>query len=102
MIIRIKQIIDGRLLINDDPALQSLGVSAGLFTRQIVIDDPVDQHIADLVGTGMPDDDIARIMDIPVQAVRNRIEGLLVANGLTYRTQLAVIQASLVKVPDFA
>jgi hypothetical protein len=37
-----------------------------------------------------------------IQKVRNRIESLLASNDLAYRTQLAVIRASLLKVPDFS
>ena len=41
-------------------------------------------------------------MDWPIQRVRNRIENLLSNNQLSYRTQLAVIRAASLKVPDFS
>lgn len=57
-----------------------------------------DRHIADLVGIGLTDEEIARVIDRSLQHTRNRIEHLLFSNDLTHRTQLAVIRASLTNV----
>lgn len=98
----IAHIIDGTWTFENDPSLQGLAVSRGLLTRHLTFSDADDQHIADLVGTGLPDEDIAFFMEWTVQRVRNRIEHLLVENDLSFRTQLAVVQAASLKVPDFS
>lgn len=83
------------------PSLQGLSHLRGLLARELIFEDADDQPVADLVGTGLSDDDIARVMGWTIQPVRNRIENLLASNELTSRTQLVVLRASRLKVPDF-
>jgi len=99
---RISQIIDGSWSLENEPALRELAITPGLLTQQLVFQDSHDEQIADLLGTGLPDDDIAILMDMTIQQVRNRIANLLTQNELSYRTQLAVVRAASVKVPDFS
>jgi len=102
MLERIERIIDGTWTFESEPWLRELGVTRGLLARELILDEDTDDQIVDLVSTGLPDDDIAVLMDWTIQRVRNRIEALLSANDLSYRTQLAVIRAASLKVPDFS
>jgi len=99
---RIQDIVAGRWHLEDEPLIRDLGLTNGLFDRDLVIEVEDDRHIADLVGIGLTDEEIARVIDRSLQHTRNRIENLLATNELAYRTQLAVIRASLLKVPDFS
>lgn len=99
---RVSEIINGSWSLENEPVLRGLAITPGLLTRQLVFNDSHDEQIADLLGTGLPDDDIAVLMDMTVQHVRNRIENLLTHNELSYRTQLAVVRAASLKVPDFS
>jgi DNA-binding NarL/FixJ family response regulator len=74
----------------------------GMLARELELSDGNDEQLVDLMATGLPDEDIASLMDWTVQRVRNRIERLLDDNALMYRTQLAVIRAASLKVPDFS
>lgn len=98
---QVARIVDGAWRLESDPAVRGLALTRGLLAKELTLSDADDRHIADLVGTGLPDDEIAAVMDWSIQAVRNRIESLLAANQLSYRTQLAVIRAASLKVPDF-
>ena len=102
MLTRIEQIIDGSWTFESEPWLRDLGLTRGLLARDLVLTDESDQQIVDLLSTGLPDEDLALLMDWTVQRVRNRIEKLLFDNELSYRTQLAVIRAASLKLPDFS
>ena len=99
---RLNAVVDGSWHLSRDPAVTGLGLSHGLLSREPVIRNREDREIADLLGGGLTDDEIADLLGIPVQRVRNRIEHLIFENDLVYRTQLAVLVTSLVKVPDFS
>jgi DNA-binding NarL/FixJ family response regulator len=99
---RMGAIVTGRVRLDNEPILRDLGLPPGLLARGLEVEPGDDTDIADLVGAGLPDADIAVTMGASVQTVRNRIEHILHANGLSHRTQLAVVRASLVKVPDFS
>ena len=99
---RIASIVDGSWTLDSEPILRELAVSRGLLAKELVTSDSDDGQLVDLLGTGLTDDEIARLMDWTVQRVRNRIERLLHDNALMYRTQLAVIRAASLKVPDFS
>lgn len=99
---QISHILDGTWSFETEPAIDGLALSRGLLARRLKFADADDEHIADLAGIGLPDEDIAFFMDWTVQRVRNRIERLLVENDLAYRTQLAVVRAASLKVPDFS
>lgn len=99
---KMTSVVRGQWTLADEPSLRGLGLSPGLLARDLIITDREDQHIADLVGTGLTDEDIAYVMGWTVQRVRNHIESILSLNNISYRTQLAVIRASLLKVPDFS
>lgn len=97
----IQRVIAGESRLEDEPSLRGLGLSRGLLVRELVLTGADDRHLADLVGTGLSDEEIAIVMGWNIQTVRNNIERLLAANDLLYRIQLAVVRASLLKVPDF-
>jgi len=99
---RITQIVDGSWTFESEPWLQELGLMRGMLARELELSDGNDEQLVDLMATGLPDEDIASLMDWTVQRVRNRIERLLDDNALMYRTQLAVIRAASLKVPDFS
>ena len=95
-------IVERTRLVSDDPLVRDLGLEHGQLAREPVIAEGEDRDIADLVGGGLTDDEIADLLRIPIQRVRNRVEHLITHNGLVYRTQLAILVASLVRVPDFS
>lgn len=99
---RITAVVEGSERPGDEPLVQRLGIPHGLLVREFIATEERDRQVADLVGVGLDDRAIAATMSIPVQEVRNRIEGLLSVNGLASRTHLAVIRAGHVIVPDFA
>lgn len=99
---RVSEIISGSWSLENEPVLRGLAITPGLLSRQVVFEDSHDEQIADLLGTGLLDHDIAILMDMTIQQVRNRIENLLTQNELSYRTQLAVVRAARLKVPDFS
>ena len=99
---KIERIVDGTWSFESEPWLREIGLSRGLLARELELSEDYDEQLVDLVGTGLPDEDIALLMDWSIQRVRNRIENLLSNNQLSYRTQLAVIRAASLKVPDFS
>lgn len=99
---RITAAADGAERLTSETPVKQLGVLHGLLVRDFVAPEERDVEVADLVGVGLDDREIATVMSITVQEVRNRVEGLLHANGLPSRTHLAVMRAGRVIVPDFA
>lgn len=98
---KIQRIVDGTWTFESEPWLQELGLTRGLLARELILTEDDDPQLLDLVGTGLPDEDIAFLMDWTLQRVRNRIEALLADNDLVFRTQLAVIRAASLKIVDF-
>lgn len=87
--------------VSDEPVVRDSGLAHGLFARTPIIPD-VDRDIADVIAAGLTDEQIASLLGMPLQRVRNRIENLIEENGLTYRTQLAILLAASLKVPDYS
>lgn len=85
----------------DDVAVRGLGIIPDLLVRDLAVIDHADTDLLDLLAIGTTDEDIALAMDWDIQEVRNRIATLLDANGLNYRTQLAVVRLSSARIPDF-
>jgi hypothetical protein len=54
-----------------------------------------------MLSLGMTDHEIALVSNHPLQLVRNRIADLIILNDLVNRTQLAVLQATNLVIPDF-
>lgn len=98
---KIDEIVRGERPLVTDELLQRLGLRHGALACEMKFVAPGDAEIADLVGTGLPDSDIAKITGRSIQQVRNAVERLLHANGLAYRTQLAVLRTASWPVPDY-
>lgn len=94
-------IFDGTRHLIDEEALRNLNLRHGLFAREVLVDNADDLDLAQLVGAGLPDSEIAALLGWNIQQVRNRIEHLLTTNELSYRTQLAVLSSSVWRIPDF-
>lgn len=99
---KVRGILDGPDHVSNDPVVRAVGIAHGLLARVPVIGGGDDRDVADLVGAGLTDPEISDILGIDIQRVRNSVERLIAANGLKYRTQLAVLVTSLVDVPDFS
>ena len=97
---RLNDLVQGRHRLSDEAPVET--ISYGLLARPLVTDDPVDRQIADLVGSGLDDDEIAHLTGQSLQDVRNRIEGIIHANQLSTRTHLAIMRAAHIVVPDFS
>ena len=80
-----------RRSVHTNPRLDSIDIVPSLFTRKIVHSDAIDAELVDLLGQGLSDHDIGRVLDRSIQEVRNRLARLLEVNGLTNRTQLATL-----------
>lgn len=102
LVMSLNRIANASIRLENDEDLQGLGIIPGLLARDLVFSDDDDASLADLIATGVSDDAIARALGWNVQVLRNRIAELLAANGMTYRTQLAVAHASSARIPDFA
>lgn len=100
LVARINDIVAGNWRPESEPVLNELGITQGFLARDLIVREPDDHHLLDLVGVGLPDEDVAVVLDLTVQHVRNRIEALLVENGLAFRTQLAVARAASLKFPE--
>ncbi len=99
---RLVNIVNGQHRLVDEPLLGEINYTPGLLVRTLVSGSPLDAEVLDLVGAGLDDDAIARLLGIGIQQVRNCVESLLHFNRLTSRTHLAVARASHVVIPDFA
>ena len=98
---RLKKIADGSNTISEEPAVQALGITPGMLTRELIFSDDIQRSICDLLASGLSDEEISSVLRLSMQVVRNSIEAILHANSLTRRTQLAVMHASLIRIPDF-
>lgn len=85
----------------DEDVVRGLGIIPDLLTRELVLIHPDDAELLDLLAIGTTDEDIAHAMEWTIQQVRNRVGALLDANGLRYRTHLAVVRVSSARIPDF-
>lgn len=59
-------------------------------TSDINLKDDTDRRIVEAVARGMCDKEIASVIFLSTQTVRNRISRILTSSGLRNRTQLAV------------
>jgi DNA-binding NarL/FixJ family response regulator len=85
----------------DHPLVDDLGLNPGLLQRNLLPVDDLTNEVVELVGSGLTDTDIATALRMTSQDVRNRIETAMTLNGLTHRTQLAILQVLNWRVPDF-
>lgn len=97
---RLLEIVEGQHRLSDEPPVE--GQTPGLLARALVTDDPVDREIADLVGSGLSDEEITQVTGRSIQEIRNRIETIIHANNLSTRTHLAVLRAAQINVPDLS
>ena len=95
-------VVSRRTSLSEHPTIKSLNLTPGILTRTLTYSNQLDSGIADLVGIGLSDTEIAETLQITLQAVRNHIEQLLRDNQLSTRTQLAVLHAINWSIPDFA
>ena len=99
---RFKMTVEGKSEIENHPVIQSLHFKNGQFNKTVQHNDEDDLMVLQLLSLGMTDQEIALVSKIPLQLVRNRIADLIVMNDLVNRTQLAVLQATNLVIPDFA
>lgn len=95
-------VVSRRTSLSEHPTIKSLNLTPGILTRTLTYSNQLESGIADLVGIGLSDTEIAETLQITLQAVRNHIEQLLRDNQLSTRTQLAVLHAINWSIPDFA
>jgi DNA-binding CsgD family transcriptional regulator len=102
MVQRFQMTIEGKSEIENHPVIKSLQCKNGQFNKTVLHANDEDIIILQLLSLGMTDREISLVTDIPLQLVRNRIADLIVMNDLVNRTQLAVLQATNLVIPDFA
>jgi DNA-binding NarL/FixJ family response regulator len=98
----LKAVLTRRNPLSEHPIIKTLDLSPGALDRRLRYANQTEIGIADLMGIGLADQDIATAMQLSLQSVRNHIESLLHANSLSNRTQLAVLRAIDWSIPDFA
>jgi DNA-binding NarL/FixJ family response regulator len=98
---RFKLTIDGKSEIENHPVIQSLRFKNGQFNKTVQHRNEDDVIILQMLSLGMDDHEIALVSNTPLQLVRNRIADLIILNDLVNRTQLAVLQATSLVIPDF-
>ena len=98
---RFKLTIDGKSEIENHPVIQSLRFKNGQFNKTVQHRNEDDIIILQMLSLGMADHEIAVVSNTPLQLVRNRIADLIILNDLVNRTQLAVLQATSLVMPDF-
>jgi DNA-binding NarL/FixJ family response regulator len=98
---RFQMTIEGRSEIENHPVIKSLKCKNGQFNKTVLHANGEDIIILQLLSLGMTDREISIVTEIPLQLVRNRITELIIMNDLVNRTQLAVLQATNLVIPDF-
>jgi len=59
-------------------------------SRTLAVSDAVDERIVDFVAQGLADKQIAKVLGLSVQTIRNRVSRMLIDSGPRNRTELAV------------
>ena len=95
-------VVSRRSSLSEHPVIKSLNLTPGILTRTLSYSNQLESGIADLIGIGLSDREIAETLQMSLQTVRNHIEKLLQDNQLSTRTQLAVLHAINWSIPDFA
>lgn len=98
----LQRTINGEESISNHPTVKSLHLTPGVLTQTIAFETDNDFHILELIGVGLPDHEIAEALGISIQTIRNRVASLIRINHLSNRTQLALLQNTNWKIPDFA
>jgi DNA-binding NarL/FixJ family response regulator len=99
---RFQMTIEGKSEIENHPVIKSLKFKNGQFNKIVKHTNDEDVIILQLLSLGMSDSEISLVTEISIQLVRNRIAELIIMNDLANRTQLAVLQATNLVIPDFA
>lgn len=99
---RFQLTIEGKSEIENHPVIKSLKFKNGQFNKIVKHTNDDDVIILQLLSLGMSDSEISLVTEISIQLVRNRIAELIIMNDLANRTQLAVLQATNLVIPDFA
>ena len=95
-------VLAGRSTLASHPLVTRLGLTPGMLDKRLTLSSREETDVADLLRVGLGDDEIAEALDVPKQTVRNRIAEMIHSNGLATRTQLAVLVAVNVHIPDFS
>lgn len=98
---RFQSTIEGLSEIENHPVILSLQSKNGQLNKNVQHVTDEDIIILQLLSLGMTDREISLVTEIPLQLVRNRIAELIRLNNLANRTQLAVLQATNLVIPDF-
>lgn len=98
----LQRTITGEESISNHPTVKSLHLTPGVLTQNISFETDNDLHILELIGVGLPDHEIAEALGNSIQTIRNRVASLIRINHLSNRTQLALLQNTNWKIPDFA
>lgn len=98
----LQNVVNGHSSLDSHPVIQALRNKNGQLNKSLTYSDVHDTSILQLLALGMTDDEIATTVELDIQQVRNRISQLIHDNDLANRTQLAVLQAINVLIPDFA
>lgn len=70
--------------------------------HKLILLDPVDREIADLIAKGLTDREIAASVHFGLQTIKNRVSKILTTVGAANRTQLAVMVATASMAPPVA
>jgi DNA-binding NarL/FixJ family response regulator len=91
VIAQLGDLIEGKRSLRSNPIWQLLDCPSDLSRTEIILADEVDRQIVGLVAVGLSDREIADLVYLSCQTVRNRVSRLLDRCGVRNRTQLALL-----------
>jgi len=81
----------GEFALDTDPMWTNINRPTRSADVELAIHDPMDVEILELIAIGLSDSEIAGVVYMSPQTVRNRVSQMLIHSGLSNRTQLAWI-----------
>lgn len=86
---RLEGVHHGRSQLDDDRLWTAVAKPTAIGNLVLVPQDPIDVEILELVALGLMNDDIASVVHVAPQTVRNRMSGMLQRSGMSNRTEMA-------------
>lgn len=88
---QLRELVEGRRDLRAHPIWRMLDYPTDMTRLEVVMADEVDRQIVGLVAAGLSDREIADLVYLSCQTVRNRVSRLLDRCGARNRTQLALL-----------
>ena len=86
---RLQSVYHGRSGLADDRLWAGVAKPTAVGNLVLLPNDAIDVEILELVALGLTNDDIAGVVHVAPQTVRNRMSGMLQRSGMSNRTEMA-------------